>query len=433
VASTDWAEQELGHAALGDVRRTRRAVQVLAALGAQPGAAVSDAVGGDATAAKGAYRLFANPAIVPADLRTAHQQTTAARVRSEPVVLVLHDTTELDWTAHPATTGLGPLTAPSHQGLHVHSALAVTPDGVPLGLLAQQGWARDPADAGSCHARRARPFDVKESHKWGAGIAAAAAMVGGATRLIHIGDQESDVYDVFLFGLRHGHEFLLRTGQLRRTDQPGQLNREVLAAQPVAATRTIVVGRAPHRPEREARLALRWTTLTLRPPRSRDAEHLPPITVTAIAVQEADPPVGEPPIDWLLVTTLPTRTVEAAWERVGWYALRWRIERYHYVLKSGCRLEASQLQTGERLERLLALAAVVAWRVLYLTYAARTTPATPATWLRPLETRLLWAAIGQDPGTAPATATTREAVRALAKLGGFLGRRGDGEPGVKVL
>lgn len=432
ISGGDWAVHEIGHAALGDARRTARAVRILAAFGDQPNASVSEAMGSPA-AAKAAYCLFENDDAKPEVLRTAHHQSTAARTRNEEIVLVLHDTTELDWTSHPATTGLGPLSAPSHQGLHVHSSFAVTTDGVPLGLLNQIVWARDPETRGIAEERRTRAFDDKESAKWTTGIAASADVVGPGPRLIHIGDQESDVYDVVRAALERGDEIVLRACQNRRTDEPGRLSHDVVAAAPAAGTRTIQVGRAPNRPARDAELTLRWTTLTVLAPKYRYAEKLPPVTVTAVLVEELDPLAGSEAIRWLLITTVPTTSVEEAWERVRWYALRWRIERYHYVLKSGFRMEERQFQTAERLERVLAFAAIVAWRVLFLTYVGREAAAEPARWLTPAQGRILWAATHpKDPGH-DTPLTNREAVRALGRLGGFMGRRHDGEPGAKVL
>ncbi len=206
ISGDDWAVHELGHAALGDARRTARAVAILAAFGDQPDGSVSEAMGSPA-AAKTAYRLFENDDAEPESLRTAHHQSTAARIRNEEIVLVLHDTTELDWTSHPSTTGLGPLSARSHQGLHVHSSFAVTTDGVPFGLLSQTVWARDPETVGITKERRNRAFEDKESAKWTTGIAASAEVVGPGPRLIHIGDQESDIYDVVRAALDRGDEW----------------------------------------------------------------------------------------------------------------------------------------------------------------------------------------------------------------------------------
>jgi hypothetical protein len=351
-------------------------------------------------------------------------------------VLAVQDTTYLSGQPTVAL-GLGPLERPTQRGLFVHSTLAVTTAGVPLGLLAQQVWARDPAQVGQRHQRRQRPITAKESQKWLQALPAARAVVPAAIRLVHVGDREADVYDLFVAAATVPHtDVLIRATQDRRLSPPSEpavYLWATLAAQPVADTRLVPLPRAEDRPARTARLTVRWAGLTLHPPQHRQAEGLPPVVVDAVLVQESDTPAGEEPIEWLLLTTVPVVDAATAWERVTWYTYRWRVERYHYVLKSGCRLEARRLETATRLESCLALYSVIACHLLRLTYQARATPLAPAAeMLAPAEWAVLWAARHPD-HPRPAAPTVRTVVREIAGLGGFLGRRQDGEPGVQTL
>lgn len=432
----EWAEAELGTAELGDVRRTRRLVQVASALAAAPTASIPQACG-DAAQTKGAYRFFEGAETVlnadlPAAIRTAHCRAIKQQLADQAVVLAVQDTTDLTWHTQ-AIRGLGPLEGPHGRGLFVHSTLAVTLAGVPLGLLAQQVWAREPTAPGRA-TRRQRAITAKESQKWLTALTASRADLPSAVTLVHVGDREADIYDLFRAATALPQtELLVRAAQDRRVAETETTLWPTVAAQPVADTRAVPVPRAADRPARDAQLTLRWTPVTLQPPRHRASEHLPPIPVTALLVQEEAAPPGEEPIAWLLLTTLPVPSVTAAWERVHWYTYRWRIERYHFVLKSGCRLEQRHLETDTRQACSLAVYSVIACWLLRLLYQARTAPAVPAlTVVNREEWAILWHARHPDAPLPPAP-TLRDLVREIAALGGFLGRRQDGEPGLKTL
>jgi hypothetical protein len=432
-----WAAAELGAAALGDARRTRRLVRLAEAAAARPAASLPEACG-DAAGAKAAYRLFdlaarAPGVDVPGAIRAAHAAAAGARLAGEPLVLVAQDTTELDYSAQAATAGLGPIGNGGQRGLLLHSALAVTPDGVPRGLLAQQLWARPEAGPGRGR-RRQRAAADKESGKWLRALEQARAAAPGGTTLVHVGDREADVYDLFVAAAATpGTALLVRAAWDRRTSGPQGRLRAELAAAPEAERRAVALPRADDRPGRAATLALRFATVALRPPKHRAAEGLPAVAVDAVLVREVDAPAGAEPVEWLLLTTVPVRSAADGWQRVDWYRLRWRVERYHLVLKSGCRVERLQLETAARLAAALALYATVASALLELTYRARAAPDAPAAaLLAPDQWAVLWAA--RHPGApAPPAPTLRQAVREVAGLGGFLGRRGDGEPGLTTL
>ena len=432
---TNWAVSEFADAELGDVRRTTRLVELAHLLAQHPTAALPEACG-DGAMLKAAYRFFDNDAIEPQDVLLSHIEATYGRLSKVPVVLAVQDTTEVDWTAHHATQGLGPLGHLACQGLLVHSTLAFTPERVPLGLVAQQVWARDPADVGKRARRKQLPIAQKESQKW---LTSLEAVVNAhaecpQTRFVSIGDREADVYDLLAAARPAGVELLIRAAWDRCVHAPERSVWATVEAQPVVAQLLLQVPRRDAQPAREATLALRFCRLTLCPPRHRQAEGLPEVVLWAVQVREVDPPAEVQPIAWLLLTTVAVDRVEDAIERVQWYACRWGIEVWHRILKSGCRIEARQLATDERLERCLTLYSVIAWRVFSAVMLARAAPELPCDVLLALEEwPALYGAIHHCPTPPDCPPTLGEAVRWLAQLGGFVGRRRRDQPGAETL
>src|SRR5262252_10977594 len=341
VTDTNWAVHEFADADLGDERRTTRLVELAYALGQHPTAALPEACG-TGSMLKAAYRFFDNDGIAPQDILQSHVEATYTRLGAVPVVLAVQDTTEVNWTRHPATQGLGPLGHTACHGLLVHTTLAITPERVPLGLLAQQVWARDPDDIGKRARRKQLPISQKESQKWLHSLDAVftARDCCPTTRMVSVGDREADVYDVLAAPRPAGVALLLRASWNRCVDAPQRYVRAAVTAQPVAAQIRLHVPRRGPQPAREATLALRYCLLTLYPPQHRKAEGLPTITLWAVQVYEVEPPAEVEPIEWLLFTTVAVETVDDAIERVQWYSCRWGIEVWHRILKSGCHLEA---------------------------------------------------------------------------------------------
>lgn len=407
-----WAAQELQTAALGDPRRGRRLVQLVEALAAQPAASVPRACGSWA-ATKAAYRFWDNLHISPEAIRAAHTDASRQRLHSLSCVLAVQDTTELDLSHHPASTGLGPLSAPSHQGLHVHSTLAVSTDGVPLGLLDQQVWVRDPEQTGKRHSRRKRPTAEKESQRWLDAQTASLAALPEQLSVITVADREADIFDLFAQERRAGAELLIRATHNRKVVHEQQYLWQALEAAPVQATRSLEVGRTPLREPRLAQLELRWLALGLQPPRHQVAQaQREPVSVVALLVSEVAAPAGTQALSWLLLTTLSVTDAARGWELVRYYSFRWLIERYHYVLKSGCRLEQLQLESGEQLERALASYSIVAWRLLWLTYQARVQPEQACTVaLEQDEWQALTMALSKSGQPAEQAPSLRQAVR----------------------
>jgi Transposase DNA-binding/Transposase Tn5 dimerisation domain len=433
--TTNWAVTEFADADLGDLRRTQRLVQLAHVLAQNPRASLPEACGSSAML-KAAYRFFDNDAIEPSDIVQSHIEATYSRLGRVPVVLAVQDTTEVDWTSLHAATGLGPLSHSACQGLLVHSTLAITPERVPLGLLAQQVWARNPNDIGKRARRKQLPISQKESQKWLHSLEA----VGTArdccptTRLVSVGDREADIYDVLAAERPEGVELLIRAAWDRRVSGPQRYVWATVEAQPVGSEIVVPVPRRPPQPARTATLALRFSPLTLCPPRHRKAEGLPAVELWAVLVREVAPPAEGEPIEWLLLTTVAVDTVDDAIDRVHWYSGRWGIEVWHRILKSGCRLEARQFETAERLQRSVALYSVLAWRILYATMLARSVPDAPCSvLLEPDEWQALYCAIHRVPRPPPEPPTLGQAVTWIAQLGGFVGRPRRAQPGPEVL
>jgi Transposase DNA-binding/Transposase Tn5 dimerisation domain len=430
-----WAVTEFAEAELGDARRTQRLIRVATVLAQQPMASLPEACG-SAAELKATYRLFDNEAIAPEELLASHVSATYERAVRVPVVLAVQDTTEVDWTAHPATTGLGPIGHPKHQGLMVHSTLAFTPERVPLGVVAQEVWARDSEKVGQRATRKQRRIEEKESYKWLRSLAAVneARHECPHTHFMGVGDREADVYDLFVAERAEGVDLLVRAAWDRRVAHEERYLWATVLAQPVAEIVTVPVPRHGAQPARTAVLTLRFGAVELCPPGRRRAERLPAVTVWAVHVVEEYPPTGVEPLEWLLLTTCPVPCAAAAQERVEWYACRFGIEVWHKVLKGGCRIEARQLESAARLQRCLTLFSVIAWRIVYATMLSRTLPELPCTVLLALEEWQALYCATHHTATPPATPPTlHEAVQWVARLGGFLGRPGDGEPGVTVL
>jgi hypothetical protein len=430
-----WAVTEFAEADLGDARRTQRVIRMATVFAQQPMASLPEACG-SAAELKAAYRFFDNEAIAPAELLASHVSATYERAVRVPRVLAVQDTTEVDWTAHSATTGLGPIGHPKHQGLMVHSTVAFTSERVPLGLLAQEVWARDPEKVGQRTTRRQRVIGEKESGKWLRSLMAVndARHECPTTHFVSVGDREADVYDLFVAERAAGVDLLVRAAWDRRVAHEERYLWATVRAQRVAEIVPVHVPRQGEHAARTAVLTLRFGPVELCPPGHRRAERLPAVTVWAVHVVEEYPPAGVEPLEWLLLTTRAVPSAIEGLECVAWYACRFGIEVWHKVLKSGCRIEARQLESAARLQRCLTLFSVIAWRIVYATMLSRTLPELPCTVLLALEEWQALYCATHHTATPPATPPTlHEAVQWIARLGGFLGRPGDGEPGVTVL
>jgi hypothetical protein len=425
-------EREFRTLDLGDERRVQRAKRIASSFLEAPEASIPVACGSEAET-KAAYRFLSSD-VSPQALRAAHSDAVVERIGGRRRVLAVHDKTNLDFTCCPGTQGLGPLDSPLCRGLKVQTVFLLDETGVPLGVIDQQVWARDD-EVGKKRTRKKRAPEDKESWYWRKGFDAVQERVPAGVEIIGIADRESDIYFVLAMPRREGMHLLVRSAHNRAVQSEEHRHlREAVEAAPLAGTYELKLGRTRKRGERTARLEVRIAQVVLEPPRhGKNGQGLAPIHLSAVWVSErGEVPKGEQRVDWLLLATWPVEGLEAARECVEMYAHRWKVERYHYVLKSGCRIERLQLETADRLDRALALYSFVAWRLLWLTYQARqrrTSPCTQA--LEDDEWRVLLTLSGVRQRRDPPTLD--EAIRLIARFGGFQGRKGDGDPGVKTI
>jgi hypothetical protein len=420
---------------LGDRRLNARAARIVQAALDHPGESIP-AAAGDRAATDATYLFLDNPRVHRADIDAAHQKATLQRIADTTgPILVPQDTSDFDFTSPGRARTLGQLAHAKHFGFFVHSALGLTDRGLPLGLLHQHLWMRPPAQRGKRAHRRHTATADKESQRWIDTEAACVAVLPADRTVITMGDRESDFYDLFAVPRRPGQHVLVRGRPRRRLAGTKELLGVAVRDRPVVGHLTVAVPRKGAQPAREATLTVRFGTFAIQPPSTHpQRKHLKPLPLQAVLVEEVDPPAGVPALRWLLLTTLPIGSFTAAAQVVRWYCLRWRIERYHYTLKSGCKVEELQLETAERLQRALALYSLVATRLLYLRYLAEVDG--EAEGLRVVsveEWEVLWHYFHPGQPLPGEVAGVKQVVGWIARLGGFLARKGDGAPGVKVL
>jgi len=436
----DWIEAELGGTDLGDARLTARLLEMTGMFYGQPTANVPQACG-SAAAAKAAYRFLDNERVNWKAIMEAHYKATEERLREKDLVLVAQDTTTLNYSSHPNTKGLGPIGTDSEKvrGLMVHDTMVFTPEGTPLGLLDVQCWARD--GIGSRHERHKKSIEEKESWKWLESYQAVSAVQNRCrkTSLVLMSDRESDIHELFAeqAQTRHGAQLLIRAERSRnRKAEDDNENCDflwpLLERQKLVGTREILVPPSEKRAARQAILEVRTLPVVLRKPVRKP--HLPSVRLWAVLAREVSPPAEVEKLEWMLLTTVEVKNKADAYERLEWYARRWGIEVYHRIMKSGCRVEARQLESAIRLQNCLAIDMIVAWRIHYLTSLGQETPDVPCTvYFTDSEWKALTTFTNKTKKPPQTPPSLNEAVRLLGKLGGHLGRAGDGNPGAEVL
>jgi hypothetical protein len=437
AVNQDWVKEEFGAAQLNDQRLKRRLLLIARDLYDRPQASLPEACRSRAKT-KAAYRFFDHPDTTMDNVLAAHYEATLKRMSEQKLVLIAQDTTTLNYSAHPLTTGLGPIGSRPKGvvGLMLHDSMAFNLEGTPLGLVDVQCWARDSKAYGKKHLRHERTIEEKESQKWLKAfrkVIAAQKHCPEAT-LVSVGDREADIYELFKLAVSEGAgaQLLVRAEQDRLlADGQGHLWKQ-MAQQPVAGTQVLSVPRRANRDPRIARLEVRFKEVRLKPPQRR--RKLGELKIWAILAEEINAPEGVEPLKWMLLTTVALESFADATEKLLWYTRRWGIEVYHRTLKSGCKIEERQLGSADRLEACLAIDMVVAWRIFHLTKLGRETPEVPCTiFFEDSQWKALYCFVRQQPTPPKEPPTLKEAVHMMASLGGFLGRKGDGEPGTKSI
>jgi hypothetical protein len=432
-----WAQQEFALARLGDQRRTQRLVKIAARLAQNPGGTLPQALP-QWKELKAACRFFDQPGVDPVAVQTPHWEATRARCREPGEYLLIEDTTELDYSAHPAAEGLGPIGNGRGRGLLLHTTLAVRveqwtlaqrPEGVGLGLFHQKSWVRRGPPKRGRETWRQRLKRPRQSQCWTAALDHTSAPPPGS-QWIFLADREADFYEPIEHCQRRGVDFIIRSYRDRAQAGAPEHLKAAAAQLPERGTLAVELRARAGAAARTATVQVRGGTLTLKGP-ERPGDKKPAFTVNVVEARELEPPAGVAPLHWTLLTSLPCGREAEAQRIVGRYTARWWIEEYHKALKTGAGVEASQLAQAHRLETLVAVLAIVAVRLLNAQWLARARPdeAVVPEAFGPQALQILEAEWGRP----PAGWTHRTTLLAVARLGGFLARKGDGNPGWQTI
>jgi hypothetical protein len=440
---------ELKTIKIGDKRLDKRAVTLLSRLAQNPQASIPAACQGWSET-DAAYKFLANRKVNEKKILRAHAEATVERCAQEPVVLVVQDSTELDYTHQNLDiAGLGVLDHRGRRGMIVHVNAAFTPEGCCLGLLGAEFLNRDEESISQARQRANWPIEQKESFRWLQGYRQACDLQRRLVNrhVISIADREADIYEIFvaaasLPGEYRGRkaDFIVRAKIDRAlpewdAEAGPWCHRKLwptLEQCPERFRRVIELTATPKRKARTATVSIRATQVTLHPP-YRSGQRQPEVTVNAVLVQEIDPPPDVEAIEWVLITSLPIGSNEEIERVVGYYRGRWPIEPYFRTLKTGCRVEQLQLEEVERLKACVALYLIVAWRVQFVTMLGRECPNLPVNALfHEAEWKSVWHVVKREP--PPRTLPLlQEFLPLLASLGGYLNRRSDPPPGPKAM
>ncbi len=429
-----WAEDEVAHCDFKDERLGKRFRTLLQQLTEGIGKSIPFACQ-DWANTKAAYRFLSNPRVSEEAILSGHFHSTRERAfLVDGNVLVLHDTTEISFKHRDGSIGLlGQIGQRTACGILMHSSLVVTREGLPLGIAAVKFWTRDKFKGTKALEKKVNPTRVpiehKESIRWLQNLRQATELLGRPERCVHVGDRESDIYELFCAAEAAGTHFLVRTCVDRLAGD---------GTHTIADEMHEVCCKGLHRVEtrdrggglREAILELKYRRIHVLPPIGKQ-KHYPELSLTVIHAREKAPPSEHDRIDWKLLTDLPVVTSEDAIEKLNWYALRWKIEVFHKVLKSGCKVEESRLRTAERLVNLIATLCILSWRIFWMTMMNRSVPnGIPELVFTPLEVQILNELMPRYGRIKPALS---EYLVRLAKLGGYLDRAHDPPPGNTVI
>ena len=393
------------------------------------------------------YRLLRSRHLNMQKLLGAHRQSLLQRAaQCGGDLLLVQDTTELDYSTHKALRGSGPISDKSRRGFFLHNRLLVAEDeALVLGVNSAQTWARADDEHGKVALRKSLPIEEKESMRWLEGYDDACALAAQLSerRVIMIADRECDIYELYVRWHKHPKaDFIVRACNDRVLLEEGHLFEKLHTAPLLGCfdleverkEQMVKIKKNSHYRMRQNRLAtmeVRAMPVHPRPPHRKGLK-LPEVELCAVLVAEKNPPEGQEPIEWLLLTTLPAKDFEQAMRIVRAYTLRWLVEEFHRVLKSGCRIEALTLREGHALLAAIALYMVVAWRILYLRDLSRGCGELPDTWFfTKSETQALCLILKRAAGNDPPTLA--ESTAMVAKIGGYAARKSDAPPGAECL
>lgn len=439
-----WIEKELKECILPDVRLKRRLQGLVERLSDGLGKPIPLACQ-DWAGTKAAYRFFDNPRVDEFSILAGHFEATRARfAASSGMVFVVHDTTEVSYKReHPEQIGkIRTICAGKYKNGHprlrtlcgvlMHSSLVLTSEGIPLGIAASKFWTRKKFKGANALKKKVNPTRVpiekKESIRWIENLKHSTRLLGAPDRCVHIGDRESDIYELFCTALALGTHFLVRTCVDRLAEDGRTTVYREMQGTAIAGIHQVSVQNQAGR-SCTAKLRVRYRRINVLPPIGKE-KHYQPLSLSVIHAREDKEPAGRERIDWKLVTDLPVESMHSAIEKLDWYAMRWKIETFHKILKSGCRVEELKLRTAERLTNLLAIYCILSWRIFWLCMVNRADPDAPASLVF-TETELqIMDTLSSKP---PLTGRISHYLYVVARLGGYLDRKSDPPPGNMVL
>ena len=433
-STSQWAQLNFGTCELGDKRRTKRMVQVAEELASNPSASLPNQIELWKDL-KAAYRLFDKKEVTFEAVAGPHWGLTKQAAHGR--CLIIGDTTEFNFGKRRQIESIGPTGNGSGQGFLLHNALLVNADSEELiGVAGQALHYRKRKTSKKRKNSSQLLKERRESELWGKVIDQIGAPAEDA-EYVHVFDRGADNFEVYCRLLQNRSDWVVRVGKMDRKVLVGESEQSMplskyLPQMKVLGSYTLALRARPGQPAREALLEVRVGRVKVPQPRHISpwvkSLNQSPITMSVIEVVEINPPEGVTPIRWVLFTSLPVETFAEAWIVVGYYEMRWLVEEYHKAIKTGCAVESRQLKTAGRLEAFVALTGVIAVRLLQLKSTARTNPNTPAQrvvpriWLQMLK-------LARKGLTSVHDLSVGQFYREVAKLGGFLGRKHDGEPG----
>lgn len=441
MSVAEWVKEELSTSDLSDQRLNNRLENLVTALYAQPNKSIPQACNGWAETVA-AYRFLDNSNVTMEKILAPHKEATIERIKQERVVLMPQDTTELNFSHREEMKGMGKLSRCFEQGFHVHPTIALTANGTCLGVINSEAWIRK--SLGHTKDRYDKKIEEKESMRWinSYRICNEIAKQAPDTLIVNIGDREADIYELFAerdASKKEGAHWLIRACQDRKlVIENGKKTvastvKKAVRKMPVIGNIKFLLPRRDNKKGRIVKQEVRSGQFILQPPRSQ--KKLEPIKVNAIFCTEikGTKARGEKTVEWILLTSLPIDTEAQVLEIINWYLYRWQIEIFFMVLKVGCKIEALQLETYNRVANCLAMYMIIAWRIMFCTMLGRECPDVNCEIIfDKVEWQAAYVATTKKrpPNKPP---TLREMIRMVAKLGGFLGRKNDGEPGVQSI
>lgn len=414
----------------GDQRRSARFVSIINNITRQPGSSIPKQAE-DWYDTKATYSFFKNEDVSLSSLQKAIAGWGLQQVAGEERLLIAHDISQLSYDDLKADD-LGYLAHKDGRGIICYSSIAITEQGVPLSLLYQHNWTRPPGEMGKKKDRAIKPFKDKESYHWYKGIREVNKQLGAGVAKLHIADREADIYDLFFCGYDQNTDLLIRASHNRRLNDGSALWDAIAEMEPLA-TAELQLPDATGKKRVPVEIEIKYRQVEILRPRGKDHQY-ESVEMTAISVKQVDNKESEDSLHWQLLTTVEVTTTAQALQCVKWYCYRWLIERFHYVLKSGTRIEQLQLKQASSLQKAIHVYSIAAMRIMQLVYQSRQSPDVSCELVLTKEQwTVLYILINKTHLLPEQPPSLGQAVAWIGKLGGHLGRKSDGPPGLKTV